>query len=78
MKGAIGHLLGAAGSVETAITLLALRDQVAPPTVNLETADPECDLDYVPNVARPARLRNVMKLSLGFGGHLAVGIFRSM
>ena len=76
VKGAIGHLLGAAGSVETAITLLALRDQLAPPTVNLQTADLRCDLDYVPNVARPARLRNVMKLSLGFGGHLAVGLFR--
>ena len=78
VKGAIGHLLGAAGSVETAITLLALRDQIAPPTVNLETADPECDLDYVAKVARPARLRTVMKLSLGFGGHLAVGLFRSL
>ena len=77
LKGAIGHLLGAAGSVETAITLLALRDQVAPPTVNLETADPQCDLDYVAKSARPARLRNVMKLSLGFGGHLTVGLFRA-
>ena len=78
VKGAIGHLLGAAGSVETAITLLALRDQIAPPTVNLGTADPQCDLDCVANVARPARLRTVMKMSLGFGGHLAVGIFRSL
>lgn len=78
VKGAIGHLLGAAGSVEAAITLLALRDQVAPPTVNLETADPQCDLDYVAKAARVARLRNVMKLSLGFGGHLAVGVFRSI
>lgn len=78
VKGAIGHLLGAAGSVETAITLLALRDQFAPPTVNLETTDPQCDLDYVASAARPARLRNVMKLSLGFGGHLAVGLFRAV
>ena len=77
LKGAIGHLLGAAGSVETAVTLLALRDQVAPPTVNLETSDPQCDLDYVAKSARPARLRNVLKLSLGFGGHLAVGLFRA-
>jgi len=75
-KGAIGHLLGAAGSVETAIALLALRDQVAPPTVNLENVDSLCDLDYVAGSARPARLRHVMKLSLGFGGHLAVGLFR--
>ena len=78
LKGAIGHLLGAAGSVETAITLLAMRDQAAPPTVNLQTADPQCDLDYVAKAARPARLRNVMKLSLGFGGHLAVGLFRAV
>ncbi len=76
-KGAIGHLLGAAGSVETAVTLLALRDQVAPPTVNLCTRDAQCDLDYVAATAQSARMRNVMKLSLGFGGHLAVGVFRA-
>lgn len=76
-KGAIGHLLGAAGSVESAFAVLALRDQVVPPTINLQTSDPQCDLDYVANVARPARLRNVLKLSLGFGGHVAVGLFRA-
>ena len=75
-KGAIGHLLGAAGSVESAIAVLSLRDQIVPPTINLRTPDPDCDLDYVPNVARTMPLRNVLKLSLGFGGHLAVGLFR--
>lgn len=75
-KGAIGHLLGAAGSVESAFAVLALRDQVVPPTINLRVPDPQCDLDYVANTARPLRLRNVLKLSLGFGGHIAVGLFR--
>ena len=76
-KGAIGHLLGAAGSVESAFAVLALRDQVVPPTINLRTHDPQCDLDYVPNESRPMRLRTVLKLSLGFGGHVAVGLFRA-
>ena len=75
-KGAIGHLLGAAGSVESALAVLSLRDQILPPTINLRTPDPQCDLDYVANTARPMRLRNVLKVSLGFGGHLAVGLFR--
>ena len=75
-KGAIGHLLGAAGSVESALAVLSLRDQVVPPTINLRTPDPQCDLDYVAITARPMRLRNVLKVSLGFGGHLAVGLFR--
>lgn len=76
-KGAIGHLLGAAGSVESAFAVLAIRDQVVPPTINLRTPDPQCDLDYVANESRSLRLRNVLKLSLGFGGHLAVGLFRT-
>lgn len=76
-KGAIGHLLGAAGSVESAFAVLALRDQVVPPTINLRVPDPQCDLDYVANEARSTRLRNVLKLSLGFGGHIAVGLFRA-
>jgi 3-oxoacyl-[acyl-carrier-protein] synthase II len=75
-KGAIGHLLGAAGSVESALAVLSLRDQVVPPTINLRTPDPQCDLDYAANTARPMRLRNAVKVSLGFGGHLAVGLFR--
>jgi 3-oxoacyl-[acyl-carrier-protein] synthase II len=76
-KGAIGHMLGAAGSIESAFAVLSLRDQIVPPTINLQTPDPECDLDYVPTVARPRPLRTVLKVSLGFGGHVAVGVFRS-
>lgn len=75
-KGAIGHLLGAAGSVESAFAVLSLRDQIVPPTINLRTPDRQCDLDYAANVARPMRLRNVLKVSLGFGGHVAAGLFR--
>lgn len=77
-KGAIGHLLGAAGSVETAMTLLAMRDGIAPPTVNLATPDPACGLDYVANESRPAAIQHALKLSLGFGGHLAAALFRRL
>jgi len=73
-KGGLGHLLGAAGSVELAATVLALRDQVVPPTVNLQDADPECDLDYTPQVARERPVHRALKLSLGFGGHIAAGL----
>lgn len=76
LKGAIGHLLGAAGSVELALTFLALRDGIVPPTVNLQHPDPECDLDYCPNVSRQQPLRTALKLSLGFGGHLAAAVIR--
>ena len=55
-KSMTGHLLGAAGGVEAILTILAIRDQVAPPTINLDVPDPECDLDYVPNQARPTRI----------------------
>jgi len=74
LKGAIGHLLGAAGSVEFAATLLAMRDGVVPPTLNLQ--DPEFDLDFVPHVARQRRIDVALKLSLGFGGHLVAGLIR--
>ncbi len=73
-KGGLGHLLGAAGSVELAATVLAIRDQVVPPTVNLQDADPECDLDYTPQTARERPIHRALKLSLGFGGHLAAGL----
>lgn len=67
-KSMTGHLLGAAGSVEAIFCALALRDQVAPPTINYENPDPDCDLDYVPNKARDMKLDIVMNNSFGFGG----------
>lgn len=78
LKGTIGHLLGGAGSVEFAATVLALRDGIIPPTCNLEHAAPECDLDYTPVHARFAPLKTAMKLSLGFGGHLVGGLIRKV
>ena len=68
-KSMTGHLLGGAGAVEAVISILALRDQVLPPTINYEVPDPECDLDYVPNEAREAAVSHVMTNSFGFGGH---------
>jgi 3-oxoacyl-[acyl-carrier-protein] synthase II len=71
-KGATGHCFGAAGSIEAIFTILALRDRVVPPTINLETVDPDCDLDYVPNVAREVPgLHTALSNSFGFGGHNA-------
>lgn len=67
-KSMTGHLLGAAGGVEAALSALAIRDQVIPPTTNYEIPDPDCDLDYVPNQARKAELRYVLTNSFGFGG----------
>ena len=67
-KSMVGHMLGAAGGAEAVFTILALRDQVAPPTINLDNPDPECDLDYVPNVAREMPIRVALSNSFGFGG----------
>lgn len=70
-KSVHGHLLGAAGALEAVVLVKALQANVLPPTINYETPDPACDLDYVPNVARPARLRAVMSNGFGMGGHNA-------
>ena len=76
-KSIVGHLLGACASVELTIALLAMRDSFVPPTINLHRPDPDCDLDYVPNVGRPMRIRNLLKLSIGFGGHVAALVVSS-
>jgi 3-oxoacyl-[acyl-carrier-protein] synthase II len=75
-KSMVGHMLGAAGGAEAVFSILALRDQVAPPTINLNTPDPECDLDYVPNVARPMKIKHALSNSFGFGGTNGTLIFR--
>jgi 3-oxoacyl-[acyl-carrier-protein] synthase II len=68
-KSMTGHLLGGAGALEALVCILAMRDGVVPPTINYETPDPECDLDYVPNVARRVRVEAAVSNSFGFGGH---------
>lgn len=76
-KSMTGHLLGASGALEALISIRVLQEQILPATINYETSDPECDLDYVPNRARPAAVRTVMSNSFGFGGHNAVIILGS-
>ena len=75
-KSMFGHLLGAAGSVEAIFTILTIRDGIIPPTINYNTPDPECDLDYVPNIAREARVNIALSNSFGFGGVNATLVFR--
>jgi 3-oxoacyl-[acyl-carrier-protein] synthase II len=75
-KSMIGHTLGAAGGIEAALTALAVQNSIMPPTINLTHPDPECDLDYVPNGAREARVNVALSNSMGFGGHNAVLVFR--
>ncbi|AGE21289.1 MULTISPECIES: beta-ketoacyl-ACP synthase II [Geobacillus] len=75
-KSMTGHLLGATGAVEAIFSVLAIRDGIIPPTINYETPDPECDLDYVPNEARKQDVRAVLSNSFGFGGHNATLIFK--
>ncbi|MBN2085005.1 MAG: beta-ketoacyl-ACP synthase II [Anaerolineales bacterium] len=77
-KSMTGHLLGAAGGLEAAISVLAIRDGMIPPTINYETPDPDCDLDYTPNQLRRKTVRIVMSNSFGFGGHNAAVIFRRL
>jgi 3-oxoacyl-[acyl-carrier-protein] synthase II len=70
-KSMVGHLLGAAGAVETLLCVKVLQDNYLPPTINYETPDPECDLDYIPNTARQSKVHHAMTNSFGFGGHNA-------
>ncbi|MDH4268933.1 MAG: beta-ketoacyl-ACP synthase II [Dehalococcoidia bacterium] len=75
-KSMFGHLLGAAGAVEAIFTVLTMRDGIIPPTINYDTPDPECDLDYVPNIARKAKVGIALSNSFGFGGINATLVFR--
>ncbi len=77
-KSMTGHLLGAAGGVEAVICVLTIRDQMVPPTINYKHPDPECDLTYVPNQAVPGKVRVVASNSLGFGGHNACIVFKTL
>ena len=77
-KSMVGHMLGAAGAIESVICALAIKNGVVPPTINYTTPDPDCDLDYVPNTARKANVQVCLNNSLGFGGHNACGVFRKV
>jgi len=76
-KSMTGHLLGAAGGVEAIFSILSIKHGIIPPTINYDEPDPECDLDYVPNVARKKDVRIVMSNSFGFGGTNATLIFKT-
>ena len=75
-KSMTGHMLGATGGLEAAVCALAIKHKVIPPTINYEVPDPECDLDYVPNEAREAKIDIALSNSLGFGGHNATLAFK--
>lgn len=75
-KSMTGHVMGATGAIEAIFCILAIRDKVFPPTINYETPDPECDLDYVPNIARPADVSITLNNAFGFGGHNAVLVIK--
>ena len=77
-KSMTGHLLGGAGGLEAGITIMAIRDQIAPPTINYECPDPECDLDYVPNRARSMPIEYALSNSFGFGGTNGCLIFKKL
>jgi 3-oxoacyl-[acyl-carrier-protein] synthase II len=77
-KSMTGHLLGGAGGVESAVCILSIQNGIVPPTINLDNPDPECDLDYVPNVARAKKVRLALNNSFGFGGHNATLAFRAL
>ena len=77
-KSMTGHLLGAAGGIEAVFSVLAIRDQVLPPTINFNTPDPACDLDYVPNIARETNVNIAMSNSFGFGGTNGTLIFKKI
>ncbi len=77
-KSMVGHLLGAAGAISSLACILAIRDGIVPPTINLTDQDPACDLDYVPNVARKMEVRNALANGFGFGGQNAVSVFSAV
>jgi 3-oxoacyl-[acyl-carrier-protein] synthase II len=77
-KSMTAHLLGAAGGIEGVICAKTIQNQIIAPTINLHERDPDCDLDYVPNTARPARVRTVLSNNLGFGGQNAAAVFRAV
>jgi len=77
-KSMTGHLLGAAGGIESVIAVKTIETGMIAPTINLEEPDPECDLDYVPNTARPSRVRTVLSNNLGFGGQNAAIVFQAL